>query len=113
MGDDWTPVDEGTVPNSLPERRHDPMADRPMTPGEALSLLREAVSLNILATKYNTRGAAVERDRIVARLESLGFDHDVTKYKHPSDVDAEAERKRREQFTTERSEVKKHGFHDI
>jgi hypothetical protein len=66
----------------------DAMADRTMTAGEAKSLLREAVTLNL---QHQRTGREVsrfsqERDEVVALLTSRGQSSGYAAYTHPGDV---------------------------
>lgn len=63
----------------------DPMADRPMTSGEARALLRDAVTLNIRA-RGGTNRFSVERDEVAADLAAAGHPANYADYDHPSEV---------------------------
>ena len=68
---------------------NDAMADRTMTAGEAKSLLREAVKLNIqhARTGREVSPLSVERDTIAADLAAAGHPADFANYSHPMDVE--------------------------
>lgn len=58
---------------------------RPILPADAVSLLREAVELNIRDKGRNTR-FATERDDIMANLLAAGYRANYADYDHPSEV---------------------------
>ena len=61
--------------------------NRAITATEAKSLLREAVTLNIKASRFERATSfSEERDEIIADLDAAGFPSNVADYEHPSDV---------------------------
>lgn len=95
---DWTLGDGGAVVQNIRDsgfspaellaaakEMADPTSGRPMTAGEARSLLRDAVRLNLKARGHENRESR-ERDRIISELRTAGYPADVDAYEHPSDV---------------------------